>query len=81
MSGLLLTPIESIEPTFASSSTRRSRGRTAEPMYPETRPNLNLPAVVVAYVPLTYLSERNALGVFALIGIACAVVASRRLPE
>lgn len=53
--------------------------RSHQPIYPETRPNLNLPAVVVAYVPLTYVSERNALGMFTLAGIACVIAASRRL--
>jgi alpha-1,2-mannosyltransferase len=53
--------------------------RGHQPIYPETRPNLNLPAVVVAYVPLTYVSERTALGMFTLAGIACVIAASRRL--
>jgi MFS family permease len=53
--------------------------RSHQPIYPETRPNLNLPAVVVAYVPLTYLSERNALSLFTLAGIGCVIAASRRI--
>ena len=41
--------------------------------------HLNLPAVVVAYVPLTYVSERNAFSIFTLAGIACVIAASRRI--
>jgi MFS family permease len=55
--------------------------RSHQSIYPETRPNLNLPAVVVAYLPLTVLSERNALGIFTLVGIACVVAASRRIND
>jgi glycosyl transferase family 87 len=53
------------------------RGR--QEIYPYQRPNLNPPAVVVAYAPLTYFSERTALGVFTLFGVACVVTASRRI--
>jgi hypothetical protein len=53
--------------------------RERRPIYPYERPNLNPPAVVAAFVPLTFLSERNALGVFTLIGVACVVIAARRI--
>jgi glycosyl transferase family 87 len=53
--------------------------REQQPIYPYDRPNLNPPAIVVAFVPLTYLSERNALGLFTLIGIVCVVLATRRI--
>ena len=59
---------------FYSSALAWRDGGT---VYPDSRPNLNLPAVVVAYVPLTYLSEQNAMTLFTLIGIGCAVAASR----
>jgi len=53
--------------------------RDRQPIDPYERPNLNQPAVVVAFAPLTSLSERNALGVFTLIGVACVVIAARRI--
>jgi hypothetical protein len=51
--------------------------RMGGPMYPTDRVNLNLPAVVVAYAPLTYVSTRTAQTIFTLIGIACVIVSSR----
>src|SRR5262245_7432471 len=53
--------------------------RERQTIYPYERPNLNPPAVVVAFAPLTYLSERNALAVFTLIGVAGVVIAARRI--
>src|SRR5215813_4099123 len=46
-------------------------------MYPADRVNLNLPAVVVAYAPLTYVSARTAQTIFTLIGVACTLISSR----
>ncbi|HEX7797146.1 MAG TPA: glycosyltransferase family 87 protein, partial [Vicinamibacterales bacterium] len=46
-------------------------------MYPADRVNLNPPAVVVAYAPLTYVSSRTAQTIFTLLGVACVVVSSR----
>lgn len=46
-------------------------------MYPADRVNLNPPAVVVAYAPLTYVSTRTAQTIFTLLGVACVIVSSR----
>ena len=46
-------------------------------VYPTDRVNLNLPAVVVAYAPLTYVSTRTAQTIFTLLGVACAFISSR----
>jgi hypothetical protein len=78
LSGLVLTRFER-RTDFRIFYQSAQAWRSHESIYPETRPNLNLPAVVVAYVPLSYLSERNALGIFTLVGIACVVAASRRI--
>jgi hypothetical protein len=46
-------------------------------VYPTDRVNLNLPAVVVAYAPLTYVSTRTAQTIFTLLGVASAFISSR----
>src|SRR5262245_28111620 len=76
--GLFLTRFE--RPTdFGIFYKSAIAWREHQPIYPYERPNLNLPAVIVAYVPLTYFSERTALGVFTLVGIVCGIVASFRI--
>jgi hypothetical protein len=46
-------------------------------MYPTDRVNLNPPAVVVAYAPLTYVSSQTAQMIFTLLGVASVLVSSR----
>jgi glycosyl transferase family 87 len=48
-------------------------------MYPADRVNLNPPAVVVAYAPLTYVSSQTAQTIFTLLGVACVIVSSRSI--
>ena len=48
-------------------------------IYPTERVNLNPPAIVVAFAPLTYLSRQTAQTVFTLVGIACVFLACRRI--
>jgi len=46
-------------------------------MYPADHVNLNPPAVVVAYAPLTYVSTQTAQTIFTLLGVGCVIVSSR----
>jgi alpha-1,2-mannosyltransferase len=46
-------------------------------LYPTDRVNLNPPAVVVAYAPLTYVSSQTAQMIFTLLGVACVLASSR----
>jgi hypothetical protein len=46
-------------------------------MYPADHVNLNPPAIVVAYAPLTYVSSETAQIIFTLLGIACVLISSR----
>lgn len=46
-------------------------------LYPTDRVNLNPPAVVVAYAPLTYVSSVTAQWIFTLLGVLCVAVSSR----
>ena len=48
-------------------------------IYPTERVNLNPPAIVVAYAPLTYVSRQTAQTTFTLFGIACVLVACWRI--
>ena len=48
-------------------------------IYPTERVNLNPPAIVVAYAPLTYVSRQAAQTTFTLFGIACVLVACWRI--
>jgi alpha-1,2-mannosyltransferase len=48
-------------------------------IYPTERVNLNPPAIVVAYAPLTYVSRQTAHTTFTLFGIACVLAACWRI--
>ena len=66
-------------PISRSFTGRRWPGGRAGTTHPTERVNLNPPAIVVAFAPLTDLSRQTAQTVFTLVGIACVFLACRRI--